>query len=79
MRHSPISLENGPLKSVQNVKKWPIGNFKIIKKSYGPLARNLFPITEDSMAGLQSKFQNINAKINQINQNVDRQTDIINP
>ena len=33
MRHSPISLENGPLKSVQNVKKWPIGNFKIIKKA----------------------------------------------
>ena len=47
MRHSPISLENGPLKSVQNVKKWPIENFKIIKKKAenGPLATNLFPIT----------------------------------
>ena len=31
---------------------------------------------EDDMAGLQSKFQNFTAKVNQ---NADRQTDIINP
>ena len=32
MHHSPIHLKNGPLECVQNVKKWPIENFKIIKK-----------------------------------------------
>ena len=30
MRHSPINLENGPSKSVMNVKKWPIEHLKII-------------------------------------------------
>ena len=34
MRHSPINLENGPLKFVYNDKKWPIENFKIIEKSW---------------------------------------------
>ena len=46
MRHSPIHLKNGPLESVQNVKKWPIENFKILKKSWKwPIGKNLFPIT----------------------------------
>ena len=39
-------------------------------------AKNKQETAEDGMAGLQSKFQNFNAKVNQ---NVDRQTDIINP
>ena len=34
MRHSRINLENGPSKPLQNVKKWPIENVKIIEKSW---------------------------------------------
>ena len=45
MRHSPIHLKNGPLECVQNVKKWPIENFKIIQKSWKwPIGKNLFQI-----------------------------------
>ena len=36
--------------------------------------------TEDGMAGLQSKFQNLKAKVNQnVDRRIDKQTDIINP